>query len=157
MLTRTFHLNTFLTHRKKKKIKLSKSNYKISLLNRSSLNPLIAGLVPCSPSRAQEKNMLFITKGLSVRPSTPLCLAQCLRGLVLHMEEQKFVSWRALTLNMIPDNMSQHVTMITSHSDKKMLIALQYSDIKIRHKSSLLLDKRAQCTSRSEKGDRFRL
>lgn len=52
---------------------------------------------------------------------------------------------------MIPDSMSQHVTMITSHSDKNLLIALQYSDKKIRHKSSLLLKKRAQCASRSEK------
>lgn len=83
-----------ISHTQKKKW-----NSVSSLLNKSSLNPLIAGLVPCSPSRAwQKKKKLYITKGLSVRPSTPLSLAQCLRGLVLHMEEQKSLSADVLSL-----------------------------------------------------------
>lgn len=47
-----FHLDTFLTQKKKiMQLCKSKSTTKISMLNRSSFNPLIPGVVPCSPSR----------------------------------------------------------------------------------------------------------
>lgn len=43
-----FHLNTFLTHTEKNATQIQ---LKVSMLNNSSFNPLIPGVVPCSPSR----------------------------------------------------------------------------------------------------------
>lgn len=45
-----FYFNTFLTHTKKQN-NSTKSNKEINLLNNSSFNPLIPGIVPCSPNR----------------------------------------------------------------------------------------------------------
>lgn len=79
-------------------------------------------------------------KGRSLCPDTPPSLAVPVSSPArppfpreLLAEEQKSqVSWRAPSLHMTPDNMSQHVTMITSHSDKNCSLHCNIQT-KVRH------------------------
>lgn len=55
-----------------------------------------------------------------------------LEDLTPHGRTEKSVSWHAPSLHMTPDNMSQHVTMITSHSDKNCSLHCNIQT-KVRH------------------------
>lgn len=75
-------------------------------------------------------------KGRSLSPATPLSLSVPLsiplRAFTPRERTEKSVSWRAPSLHMTPDNMSQRVTMITSHSDKNCSLHCNIQT-KVRH------------------------
>lgn len=113
-----------------------KQNRKKSLMIKYSFNPLIPVVVPCSPSRDLPCKRPFNMKSRSLSPantSLSLSLSKSLQGVCTpHGRTEKSVSWCATSLHMTPNNMSQHVTMITSHSDKNCSLHCNIQT-KVRH------------------------
>lgn len=132
-------------------MQLGKSKWRWRPVEQTELWFFEIWLVPCSLRWGYRTKRPFNMKGRSLSSATPPSLAVpqlCPPGLcTLHKRTGRCVSWCALTLLMIPDNMSQQC-----HNDNESLWLKKKCSLhcniqtKVRHKSSLLLNERAQCS-----------